>query len=42
MAEEYKDPNEWAARLRELYDALIAMGFTPTQAIELMCAAFNA
>ena len=42
MAETYSSPIDWAAKLRELYDALIARGFTPAQAIELMCAAFNA
>ncbi len=42
MAEEYKDPNEWAAKLKELFDALTLQGFTEEQAIELMKAAFVA
>ena len=39
---EYIDPNEWAAKLKELFDALTLHGFTEEQAIEIMCAVFNA
>lgn len=41
MANEYQDPNEWAARLKEIFDALTLHGFTEEQAIELMKAAFT-
>lgn len=41
MADTYDNPSEWAARLKEIYDALIARGFTPEQAIKLMVGAFN-
>ena len=40
MGNEYNDPNEWAAKLKEIYDALIRQGFTKEQAIRLMVGAF--
>jgi len=40
MGEKCDSPNEWAAKLKEIFDALVAHGFTPEQAIKLMVGAF--
>jgi len=41
MGETYDNPSEWAAKLKEIFDALVERGFTPEQAIKLMVGAFN-
>lgn len=41
MGKTYSDPNEWAAKMKEIFDALTLQGFTEEQAIELMKAAFT-